>query len=81
MPATLLSHGASIISCDQALRIARTDAETAYRDLSPYRIGIALEQDAWQVDYELKDVKLQGGGPHYLIDARTGDILSKRYEQ
>ena len=81
MPITVLSHEATTISCDQALRIARTDAETAYRDLSPYRISIVLEQDGWQVDYELKDADLQGGGPHYRIDARTGVILSKRYEQ
>ena len=81
MPTTLHSHEATTISCDQALRIARTDAETAYRDLSPYRISIVLEQDGWQVDYELKDADLQGGGPHYVIDVRTGDILSKRYEQ
>ena len=81
MPTTLLSQDASTISCDQALRIARTDAESVYRNLSLYRISIVLEQDGWQVDYELKDSNLQGGGPHYLIDARTGDILSKRYEQ
>jgi hypothetical protein len=29
----------------------------------------------------LRDPNLQGGGPHYVIDAETGAILSKRYEQ
>jgi hypothetical protein len=53
----------------------------AYRDLSAYRIQLVLEDDGWHVDYELKDPNLKGGGPHYLIDARTGAILSKRYEQ
>ena len=67
----LLSHKTSTISCDQALRIARTDAESAYRDLSLYRISIVLEQDGWQVDYELKDANLHGGGPHYVIDSKS----------
>jgi uncharacterized membrane protein YkoI len=81
MADTILKNGETTISCDQALRIARTDAESAYRDLSMYRIAISLEEDGWLVDYELKDPNLQGGGPHYVIDARTGAILSKRYEQ
>lgn len=69
------------ISCDQALKIARTDAERVYRDLFLYRISISLEDDGWRVDYELKDPDLNGGGPHYLIDAGTGEIVSKRYDQ
>ena len=81
MADTILRHSGATISCDQALKIARTDAETVYRDLSSYRISVALHPDGWQVDYELMDADLQGGGPHYLIDARTGEILSKRYEQ
>lgn len=76
------SHQASqAVSCDQALRIARVDAEKAYRDLSPYRIQITDEPDGWHIDYQLKDSRLNGGGPHYVIDALTGAILSKRYEQ
>ena len=81
MADTILQHGATTITCDQALRIARTDAEAAYRDLSAYRISVALRPDGWEVDYELMDAGLHGGGPHYLIDARTGAILAKRYEQ
>ncbi len=81
MADTVLEDGETTISCDQALRIARTDAESAYRDLSIYRIAISLEENGWLVDYELKDPELQGGGPHYVIDARTGAILAKRYEQ
>jgi hypothetical protein len=69
------------ITSDQALRIARLDAERVYRDLSPYRASIALEQDGWHVDYELKDSRLQGGGPHYVIDPWDGAILTKQYEQ
>ena len=74
-------YGETTISCDQALRIARTDAQAAYRNLSIYRIGISLDENSWLVDYELKDPALQGGGAHYVIDATTGEILSKRYEQ
>lgn len=68
------------ISCDQVLRIAHADAARAYRDLSPYRIVLALEDDGWHVDYELKNTDWNGGGPHYLIDA-SGAIVKKRYEQ
>ena len=69
------------ISRDQALQIARADAEKIYRDLSGYRVDLKLEHDGWHVDYELKDPELDGGGPHYVIDPVSGKILSKRYEQ
>lgn len=69
------------IASDQALRIARLDAEKAYRDLSPYSIRIELNDDGWHIDYELKNKQANGGGPHYIIDAETGGILKKRYEQ
>ncbi|MBW3597317.1 MAG: hypothetical protein KY475_08585 [Planctomycetes bacterium] len=72
---------AALLPGDQALAIAQADASRAYRDLSSYRIQLVLEDDGWHVDYELKDAHLKGGGPHYLIDPRTGAILSKRYEQ
>ena len=42
---------------------------------------LSLEPDGWHIDYELKDPNLNGGGPHYIIDAATGAILHKRYEQ
>jgi hypothetical protein len=63
------------------LAIAEADAAQAYRDLSGYRIQLVLEDDGWHVDYELKDQRLKGGGPHYVIDALTGAVVSKRYEQ
>lgn len=69
------------ITGDQALTIAQMDASKAYRDLSNYRFQLILEADGWDVDYELKDARLKGGGPHYIIDAQTGDILAERYEQ
>jgi len=39
------------ISDDEALRVAEADAQTAYRDLTPYRIPVALEEDRWHIDY------------------------------
>ena len=69
------------ITSDQALKVARLDAETVYRDLVQYRILVELHQDGWHVDYELKNRHSQGGGPHYVIDAKAGTIRSKKYEQ
>jgi GNAT superfamily N-acetyltransferase len=69
------------LSCDQALKIAREDAEKVYRDLLRYHIRLALEADGWHVDYDLKDPRARGCGPHYIIDAASGAIVSKRYEQ
>ena len=71
----------STFPCEAALAIARKDAEKAYRDLSGFRIIIARKADGWHIDYELSDIYLHGGGPHYVIDAMTGAIVSKRYEQ
>lgn len=75
--------GNSVVSLagDQVLAIAQADAAQVYRDLSPYRIQLVLEEDGWHVSYELKNPSLKGGGPHYIIDAHTGAIVSKRYEQ
>ena len=69
------------VFAEKALGVAQTDALIAYRDLSPYRIKLALEPDGWHVDYELKDTNHKGGGPHYIINLFTGEIVSKRYEQ
>lgn len=80
-PSTTAEIAVPSIASDQALRVARLDAERVYRDLSPYRASVSLEQDGWDVDYELKDPHLQGGGPHYIIDPGDGAILARQYEQ
>jgi len=72
---------APVLGGDQILAIAQADASRVYRDLAMYRIQLVLESDGWHVDYELKDPRLKGGGPHFVIDAQTGSIVSKRYEQ
>ncbi len=70
-----------LLTCDKALEIARLDAEKVYRDLDRYRIQITIETDGWPIEYWLKNPRAQGGGPHYVIDATTGAILSKKYYQ
>jgi hypothetical protein len=77
----MLSPSKMTIGADQALAVAHADAAQAYRDLSSYRIHLVLEGDGWHVDYELKNPKLKGGGPHYLIDPVNGAILAKKYDQ
>lgn len=69
------------LSSDEALHIARLDAEAAYGDLDAFRISIVLEPDDWHIDYDLKDATRDGGGPHYVIDASSGRVVAKRYEQ
>jgi hypothetical protein len=69
------------LASDEVLKIARLDAERAYRDLQLYRISLVLEPDGWHVDYQLKDPQLNGGGPHYVIDPTSGAILGRKYEQ
>jgi hypothetical protein len=76
-----VGNGVVGLAGDQVLAIAQADAARVYRDLSVYRIQRALEDDGWHVDYELKNDRLKGGGPHYIIDAHTGALFSKRYEQ
>src|SRR5437763_17182857 len=67
--------------CDQALQIARLDAEKVYRDLFRFRIEIVLEAGGWHINYILKNPQMNGGGPHYIIDATSGAIVSKMYYQ
>ncbi len=70
-----------VLTSDQALRIAEADAVKAYRDLSPYRISLELQADGWHIDYEPKDPRLKGGGPHYVVDVVSGAIVAKTYDQ
>lgn len=71
-----------VITSVEALMIARTDARLVYRDIDfLYRIDMRLMPDGWHIDFEFKDDSANSGGPHYVIDADTGKITSKRYEQ
>jgi len=76
-----MGSSATTLAGDQALAIAQADALRVYRDLSVYRIQLSLEEDGWHVEYRLKNPRHKGGGPSYVIDAQSGDIVSKQYEQ
>ncbi len=75
------NHAEWHISANEAVKIAQTDAEKVYRDLSIYRVKATLERDGWHVVYEPKNRSLNAGGPRYLIEPTSGRILDKRYQQ
>jgi hypothetical protein len=78
--ATASSSGSGL-AVAEVLRIADQDAQAVYRDLSEFKITLTRCPDGWHVDYDLTDPVAAGGGPHYVIDPATGDILARRYEQ
>jgi hypothetical protein len=65
----------------EVLRIAHQDAQSVYGDLSEFKITLTPRPDGWHVDYDSSDPLAAGGGPHYVIDPQTGNILARRYEQ
>ena len=71
----------SPIDRDEALRIAREDASVVYGSLETYAERAELTDEGWRIDYDPSDTQSQGGGPHYLIAADSGEIIDKRYEQ
>ncbi len=69
------------VTRQQAVAIAEADAIPVYRNLDNLTLEVSLQDDGWHVDYWMRKPRWAGGGPHYIIDATTGAILSKRYEQ
>jgi len=69
------------VSAEKAAEVAKADAKAAYGDVTEFEIDVSLQQDGWHVDFRLKKEHLNGGGPHYLIDPRSGRIKWKRYDQ
>ncbi|MCI0702969.1 MAG: PepSY domain-containing protein [Planctomycetia bacterium] len=70
------------ISPQQAIAIAEEDALPVYgAALHKMVLRAALYDDGWHINYDLKEPNLQGGGPHYVIDATTGAIVTKHYYQ
>jgi len=59
------------------------DAVSAYGENleSAYYARINLKDGFLYVDYELKNPKARGGGPHYKIDFVSFEVLEKRYDQ
>jgi hypothetical protein len=70
-----------MITKEKALEIASENASLYYRDLSVYVITVQILNDNWKVDYELKDGNLDGGGPHYTISGKTGEIIESHFDQ
>ena len=73
-----------IVEVHEALAICQADGSLAYGCLHHYEIEIYLEKDGWHVNYGIKQrngSRVAGGGPHYIVDATTGEILSKKYYQ
>ena len=72
------------ISSHEALAIATADGTPVYGGLSHFRVEIVLEADGWHIAHTIPqrpDQCIVGGGPHYVIDATTGQIVSKKYYQ
>lgn len=74
---------APTISRDRAIGIAEADALTMYGDyLHTLELRASLHDDGWHLVYSpRRDGYRTGGGPHYVIDASTGAIVSKTYYQ
>jgi len=64
----------------EVLRIANEDAKPKYVDLDDLSVTLRLCVDGWHVEYSPQP-DLHGGGPHYVIDAADGSIISKKYYQ
>lgn len=69
------------VTRQQAIAIAEDDAIPVYGDLDGLTLEVSLADDGWHVDYWVREPRVAGGGPHYIIDAQTGAILSKKYNQ
>ena len=68
------------IDKDAAVAIATKDALAVYRSLAPYDLVVCELTKVWVVVFSLKE-GLDGGGPEYVIDKGTGQILDKKYYQ
>lgn len=64
-----------------ALEIARREAKKDSERLSDYELVAVEEPSAWRIVFQLKDKRLNGGGPKYRIDKATGEIVEKKYTQ
>lgn len=75
-----VSASGTTLALAEILRIAHQDAQAVSLDLSGFKITLTRCPDGWHVDYDLTDPVSAGGGPHYVIDPHSGDILARRYE-
>ncbi len=72
-----------VVTRTQAIGIAEADASLMYgKYLHTLVLEMSLHDDGWHLEYRPKrDGYRTGGGPHYVIDAETGVIVSKTYYQ
>jgi hypothetical protein len=49
--------------------------------LGSLRLQVTLLEDGWHVEYRQWRPRHTGSGPHYVIDATTGEITSKNQYQ
>jgi len=77
----------NLISKEQAIEIAKQNASKGpraqeFQDISKYNIIADLLKDGWHVSYISKIIGQKGGGAaEYVIDAKTGEIVSKHYQK
>lgn len=69
------------VSRQQAISIAEADGLPVYGNLDDLTLEVTLMDDGWHVDYWVRKHRHAGGGPHYIINADTGQIVFKRYDQ
>ena len=71
------------ITRQQAIAIAEADALPMYGPtwLNNLMLKAVLHEDGWHIEYHQWRFRHTGSGPEYVINATTGDIVSKRYYQ
>ena len=71
---------AAEINKQKALEIASKDASGAYRNIGSFKPSIDFKDGQWIVSFASVNSQETGGCPQYVI-SKTGEIVSKRYEQ
>ncbi len=74
---------APTVSRQQAIAVAEADALPMYgaKRLDGLMLCAVLHEDGWHIEYRQWRFRHTGGGPHYVIDATTGSIVTKHYYQ
>ena len=69
------------IDREEAIEIAKHDADSAYGDISMYDIVIDTVGDRWKIDFVTNDSSKAIKGPHYLIAKLGGRFVMKHYDR
>ena len=78
---TVPGAGSAAVTIDQAqaIAVAKKDAQRV-SDLSKKELTVCELKSFWKIIYS-PPAPINGGGPEYLIDKRTGVITDKKYYQ